>query len=477
MRFWPVRFRFVVLFAFLGVGLWLSRGYWTEPQDQLVAIDAKTGEILWNRQWSTPKQILWNRRWVPLKDYPPVVLSGDRLLVTEYEEKGGCFWNELNQQSGELIWRKSLKELGLDGCPIPDILGVAQDGQFYTFWEGRLWEDAKFEETTLPQQAIVAMDFNNHKVRWVSPLQSQYLPIFSQLRLSDSRGEGALVIRSSQIFAAMNLVGKTTIEAETEFRALQPESGIKLWQKRLKGRIGGGSGDSNMNFIDYKSSAIFRWEGRKGDDSWNIYDMETGELEVKNIEGGRIKRHSDDYIYNIFKGDYNISNGEAFRYLPFPRRHTLNDLIPKVSVKHPLCNSYSSSSISIYPSKSHFLGFCEVEQVIYNDPKANQLFAVDDQTGKQKWQLYVPSYNNYHDRKMVVVSDDGEHLFLPMAFRDSKSLTPHLQSITTEDGKQVWRLPIVPLMKPVISGDRLFVTTRLPRWRTSVITRPRPFKP
>jgi outer membrane protein assembly factor BamB len=466
MRFWPVKFRFVALFAFLGVGLWLSRGYWTEPQDQLVAIDAKTGQILWNRP--LPKRH---------QGYPPIVLSGDRLLVTENGENG-CFWNELNQRSGELIWRKSLKELGLDGCPRSDMLGVAQDGQFYTFWQGRLWDDAKFEKTTpYPQaspfqQAIVAMDFNNHKVRWVSPLQSKHSPMPSQFRLSDSDGQGALIIRSNQIFAAMNLDDDRTIE--TELRALRPESGITLWQKRLKGKIGKGFGSSNINLIDYKSSAIFYWEEWKGDSYWSSYDTGTGELEAsfEKIEGGQITRHSDR-IYNM------MSFGEeAIMYLPIPGKHILNDLTPKVSVKHPWCNFPSSSSMSIYPSKSHFIGFCEANQVVYNDPKSNQLFAVDDQTGKQKWQLHVPSDDMYYhpNHEIVVVSDDGEHLFLPMAFRDSKSLTPHLQSITTEDGKQVWRLPINP-MKPVISGDRLFVKTRLPRWRTWTLTRPRPLKP
>jgi outer membrane protein assembly factor BamB len=453
MRFWPVRFRFVALFAFLGVGLWLSRGYWTEPQDQLVAIDAKTGEILWNRAWKGG----WER---VFKEYPLIALSGDRLLVTEYGEKG-CLWNELNQRSGELIWRKSLKELGLDGCPMPGRHGVAQDGQFYTFWQGRLWEDAKSQGDDRYQQAVVAMDFNNHKVRWVSPLQSQNLPMASQFRLSYPRVEGALVIRSSQIFAAMNLIDNRTIE--TEFRALRPESGIKLWQKRLKGRISWTSGGSNMHFIDYKSSAIFHWQEPKGSSYWSSYDMETGELEASfnHIDSGQMERNNDSIYMRVDWED-------AKKYAPIPGKHILNDLVPKVSIKHPLC----SDDFSMYPSKNHFIGFCRVDKVAYNDLQSSQLFAVDDKTGKQKWQLYVPSYN-----PNIVVTDDGERLFLPTAFRDAKSLTPQLQSITTEDGKQGWRLPIVPLMKPVISGDRLFVTTRLPRWRTWALTRPRPSKP
>jgi outer membrane protein assembly factor BamB len=490
MRFWPVKFRTVVVLGLLGLGGWQAHGYLTAPQDQLVAIDTKSGQILWNRPLPEDRQ-----------DYPPIVLSSDRLLVTDFLKVDGktiCFWSELSQQSGDVLWRKSLKEMGLDGCPLSETLGVAQEGQFYTFWEGQLWQDPEAgSESWRLQQAIVAMDFNNHKVRWISPLQSQKLPMKSQLRLGMySSQNDVLVVRSNQIFAGMALSWQTgqlredgkqagadkDQEIKTMLTAFKPETGSLIWQEKLDGAIPSGylGGYRSVASIDYNNSFIFylaenyeaTWRG-----SLRSYDMRTGKLEAT---------AQKPYTNTLFQHKGNIYYSEridqkANNFTALPGNRILDRPILKILVQHPSCPTYSE--FPVYPSKNHLLSLCRLDKVAYNDPLSYTLFAVDERTGNQQWQLHIPhdeDYSSWRSRQSnIVMNDAGERLFLPTAFRDSKSkkITRQIQAIATEDGKQEWRLPIYPLIKPVLSGDRLFVITRLPRWQTLPMTRPRPVKP
>jgi outer membrane protein assembly factor BamB len=464
MGFWPIKFRTVFLLALVGVGVWQAHKYLTATQDQLVAIDAKTGEILWNRSLQNEKPY-----------YPPIPLSADRLLMTDSLEVNGkrtCFWSELNQQTGDVMWRKNLKELGLDGCPIYHRPGVAQDGQFYTFWEGRLWEGAK-PGPELLQQAIVAMDFNNHQLRWVSPLQLKNMPMASQLKLA-AYAEATLILRPSQIFAAITLVGNKEDEARIELKALKPETGNVIWQKQVEGHIGGGYADQYRvsALLAYNSSFIFALRDKKWSSVLSSYDMRTGKLESSHQEkyGDYIFQHKNEiYGYDTFSGN------EIKKFSPDGGKYISSKLSALIPIDDPSCPNHFG--FAIYPSKSNLVGLCRLNKVSYDDPESYRLFAVDDRTGKQQWQSHI--VNDEDSLQPNTITDaSGDRVFLSTNFKQPKSqkIIYQLQSIMTKNGKPEWRLSIDVLKKPALSGDRLFVITRLPRWQTLPITRPKPLR-
>jgi outer membrane protein assembly factor BamB len=490
MLFWPLKLKLRTLFllALLGIGGWQGYQYLTTDTDQLVAIDQRTGEILWNR--TIQKQRFY---------YPLIPLDRDRLLLTESLEIDGksvCFWHELNQQSGVSIWRKSLKAMGLDGCPMPRTIGAAKDGVFYSFWQGKLWEN-KDPDQSDPQQAIIAMDFNRHKILWKAPLQLQGLPMKSQFRVEYDR-RNSLVIRDSQIFAAgvftgydeairsaRRKAGKGPSDEElinrTVLKAFDPTTGDVIWQKELNGEIRPGYSDvsSSRPSVDYNDSFIFsldeREQEKKPDTFLLSFNMKTGKLEAK-IPGQNIGDHlffhqENFYAYEKYRQDLNL-------FSPSPQKHILATPPRKILVRVSPCND--ASRVGVYQTKTLLL-LCEAAKVADDDLVASHLIAIDDRTGKPKWQSYIPSSDSYDSLRSLgpMTNVGGEKLFLGSASRNPKSqkVIDQLQAIATEDGKSLWRLPIYTFTRPVASGDRLLVMAKLPRWQTLPFTRPKPLKP
>jgi outer membrane protein assembly factor BamB len=489
MRFWPLRFRTLLLLALLGVGGWQGYQYLTADVKQLIAIDQRTGAILWNRP-------IQKQRF----DYPLIPLDDSRLLVTESFEMDGkyvCFWHELNQQSGASIWRKSLKEIGLDGCPMPDTIGAVKDGVLYSFWQGRLWEDPKGGDFANSQQAIVAMNFNRHEILWKSLFQSQNLPMKSQFRIEYDR-RNSLVIRDSQIFAAgvfkgydetirtaRQKAGKDPSDEEiitrTVLKALNPTTGSAIWQKELNGGINPGYSDvsSSKPSVDYNDSFIFSLDeekqGKRLDTFLLSFSMKTGKLEVK-IPG----QGTGDYLFlhqgNLYSYDKYQKNLNLFS--SSLQKNILANPPRKISVGVSPCDNQFTAGV--YQTKTLLL-LCKATKVADNDLVASHLIAIDDRTGKAKWQSYIPTDSSYDpfESLAVMTNTSGEMLFLRSTFRDPKSqkVINQLQAIATENGRPLWRLPIFVRSRPVASGDRLLVMATLPRWQTFPFTRPKLLKP
>jgi outer membrane protein assembly factor BamB len=492
MRFRPVKFKTLFLLAVIGFGGWQTHQYLAATEDHLVAIDTKTGQILWNRRLSK-QNVRFDEEY-----YPLIPLSSDRLLLTDFledtnfiqfltggrpDKKTACFWSELDQASGELVWRKSLKEMGLDGCPISYTNGVAQDGQLYTFWKGRLWDvpDAIKRDDEQLQQAIVAMDFKNHQVRWVSPIQSQKLPMQYQRRL-DAGGHHVLAIRSNQIFAGMEFDNAEYADEARKsinvpysgmvLKGLDIATGNVIWRQNL-----GGRSYARLNYNDSFVFSKFSHRDPRSDlQLLSSHNMETGKLEAVSQEV------NVEYLFQ-YKGDIytGIDANAIQKFVPRPGKHILDSPPIKLPIQPRSC-----SRRTLYPSQNHLLGLCKITSITYDDPESYQLFALDDRTGKQQWQLHIPSDSRFFEsgtprrsiQPQISVDTSGKRLFLPTVFQDPKSrhMVAQIQSITIDDGQPEWRLPIELLEQPVVSSDRLFVITRLPHWQTWPITRPKPLK-
>jgi hypothetical protein len=482
MRFWPVKFRTIVLLAVLGIGGWQTHQYLTGTEDRLVAIDTKTGEILWNRPLSkqSPRSGINGY-------YPLIPLSSDRLLLTDYlqvndftnfwkhgkpDRKTVCYWNELDQQTGRIIWRKSLKGIGLDGCPATYENGVVQDQQLYTFWEGRLWDDPedKEDEDRELQQAIVAMDFKNHQIRWISPLQSQQIPMKHQSALARIDGN-VLVIRSNQIVAGTRFIDPAK-PISAVLKGLNIINGSVLWQQKLN--------DYERSYFGYDASLIAS-HFTNSSPGRNLQIVRS-----HNLDTGKLEASSQAVnIHDLFQHKGNIYTGivenSIQKFVPQPGKHILDSPPVKIPLQPRSCIKKT-----IYPAQNHLIGLCEVNRVIYSDPESYQLFALDDQTGEQRWKLHITSNSglldfrpNGHMWFKMAVDAAGQQLFMPTVLQDAKSrqMIDHIQSIQLNEGKQAWRLPIRMLGQPIVSGDRLFVIAHLPRWQTLPMTYPKPLKP
>jgi outer membrane protein assembly factor BamB len=473
MRFWSVKFRTIALLLLLWVGGWQAHQYLTANEDQLVAIDTETGEILWNRPISEQSRD---------NNYPLIPLSHDRLLLTDFlkvndfssfgklEHKTVCFWSELDQRSGAILWRKSLKEMGLDGCPFSYAKAVAQDQQLYTFWEGRLWDvpEAKADDRWQLQQAIVAVDLKNHQVRWVSPLQSPKLPMKQQPRLAYVHDNSLLIVRARKIVAGIVLHAPQE-PLRAVLKGFDRTTGSVVWQQQLSNyarpRLHYNDSLIFSNFSDSPSSRNLQL--------LRSYDLETGKLEATSQE-------LDIDVPFQFKGSLytGASTTSIQKFAPQPGTHILNSPLRNLPITPRSC-----IGTTVYPSQNHLLGLCMVNPVSYRDPESYQLFALDDQTGEQKWQMHISSHYRFLDsgfsHRMTLGDTLGKQLFIPTVFQAAKSqkMIDQIQSITTQDGKQKWRLPIDISEQPVVSGDRLFVIARLPRWQTFSMTRPKPLKP
>lgn len=489
MRLWPLKFRTLLLLALMGSSGWYGYQYLTTDVDQLMAIDQLTGEILWNRSFKEQEV-----------NHPLIPLDRDRLLLTESLEIDGdyvCFWNEINQQSGAIIWRKSLKELGLDGCPMRRTISVAKDGRFYSFWQGKLWENAKDRDLADPQQAIVAMDFNRHEILWKSPLQSQDLPMRSQLRVRED-DRNSLVIRDSQIFAAgvfsgydeairtaRQKAGKDPSDEElidrTVLKAFNPTTGDVIWRKELNGELSLSYSEvsSNKPSADYNDSFIFsldkRTQAKRLDAFLLSFNMKTGKLEAEiprsQMGDYLFFRQDNFYIYEKYRQDLHLFSSS-------PQKNILETPPRKISIRVSPCDDEFRTGV--YQTKTLLL-LCKAAKVADDDLVASHLIAIDDRTGKPKWQSYIPSSASYDSlwALRLMTNASGEKLFLRSASRDPKSqkVIDQLQAIATEDGKLLWRLPIDVFMRPSVSVDRVFVMATLPRWQTFPFTRPKPVKP
>jgi outer membrane protein assembly factor BamB len=475
MRFWPLKFRTIILLVLLGMGGWQTYQYLIGTDKQLVAIDTETGEILWNRP--IPEQSRDN-------DYPLIPLSGDRLLLTDFLKvddsssfwKSGkrghktvCFWSELDQRSGAVLWRKSLKEMGLDGCPFAYAKAVVQDQQIYTFWEGRLWDvpDAREDDRWQMQQAIVAMDLKDHRVRWISPLQSQKLPMQQQPRLAYVHDSSLLIVRSGKIIAGIGLDAPEE-PLRSVLKGLDMTTGSVVWQQKLS--------DYSRPILEHNGSLIFS-NFSDSPSSRNLQILRSHNLETGKLEATSQALDIDDpfqFKGNLYTG---TSTTSVQKFAPKSGTHILNSPLLNLPITPRSC-----IGTTVYPSQNHLLGLCMVNPVSYRDPESYQLFALDDQTGEQKWQLHISSRDRFLDsgfsHRMTIGDTLGKQLFIPTVFQAAKSqeMIDQIQSITTQDGKQKWRLPIDMSEQPVVSGDRLFVIARLPRWQTFPMTRPKPMK-
>jgi outer membrane protein assembly factor BamB len=410
-------------------------GYFGGNQSQLMAIDAATGVVKWRAN-------------VPDDDNnkfygEPVILSRDRVLVTQFPYgRGECAWIEFDRQSGKVVWRKSLKELGLDGCPAPYIDPVAQDGKLYTFWRKSINDGERSE------QAIVAMDFTTHQVLWTSPIQ---------MRWRDGSGEKQLMLADGKLIAGIS--DDKQLEKGIDLKALNLQTGNVIWQSYLDGTLSTNyrrsRWTSHGKSVIFRLLPIFQRSLRQYEEQWLSYSMETGKpiatyTYVYQSQGDQeILRifPKDDQLYILEKGKVSekVDSLSVAKMEITEGRFVFVDRSPNL-----LMDKTCPDLEDVYSANGVFLALCRRE---VSGRSVKEVVGLDAQTYKPRWQLqsdYSPAD--------IVVDVLGDRVFI-----EDRSAVRQTSAVTIKDGKVLWSLPISYIEKSVIDGDTLFVLADVSR--------------
>lgn len=408
--------KILLLLAILTPVLWITyHRYIKRPQNQLVAIDTATGQVKWRSSFPDDDDKFYSA---------PIALSKDRMLVTQFpierDEKGQCAWIEFERHSGRVVWRKSLKELGLDGCPAPYITPVAQDGKLYTFWRKSINDGERSE------QSIVAMDFTTHQVQWTSPIQ---------MRWRDDSHQKALILTDGKLIAGISDWKQS--KKGTDLKALNLQTGDTVWQAQVNGPMS--STVDKGQLINHDKSLIFlTGRGLKGN-QWFTHSTDTGKLIATQSspfkETWKILPKGDQ-LYTLGKTDglQTVGRLSIAKMKVADGKFILENRSP--SAVADLCQNFRDAS-SINQSLFVLCG--------------EEIIALDDQTYKPKWQVQFDlSFPN------IVVDPSGDRLFI----NDRNQI----RAIDSTDGKVQWNLSTSTYTssKLTIDGDRLFVVTSSP---------------
>jgi outer membrane protein assembly factor BamB len=408
--------------------------YFRGSQRQLMAIDAATGAVKWRAN-------------VPDDDYKfysePVILSRDRILVTQFPDgRGECAWIEFDRHSGRIVWRKSLKELGLDGCPAPYIAPVAQDGKLYTFWRKSINDGERSE------QAIVAMDFTTHQVLWTSPIQ---------MRWRDGSGAKQLMLADGKLIAGIS--DDKQLEKGIDLKALNLQTGNVIWQSYLDGTLSSNY-RSRSRWINQGKSVIFRLSPifqrslQQNEERWLSYSTETGKPMATYTHAYPSSRSQkifqifpkDDQLYALGKSEVST---KVYSLLVAKMETTDGEIVLADQLPNLLTDRTCPDLEDVYVANSVFIALCDREVAGKRGEKKRirEVMALDAQTYKPRWQIASAGIS-----LDIVVDVSGDRMFI-----DDQNEVRKTSAVTIKDGKVLWSLPISYTEKPVIDGDNLFV--------------------
>jgi outer membrane protein assembly factor BamB len=419
-----------LLMALLGPIVWKIYPYLRDlplgsEQPRLVAIDLATGHVKWSTPFPGQDKFFYNA---------PIALSRDRILATQFlrgrDEGSQCSWVEFDRNSGQIVWRQSLKELGLEGCPAPHIPAVAQNGQLYTFWRRSINYGDRSE------QAIIAMDFATHKVKWTAPIQ---------MRWHDESREKGLILSAGKLIAG--IADDNQKDNGTEIKAFNSQTGDVIWQEQLAGSLT--PRYDRSPFLSDGNLIIFGTDGTKNLASrWRSHSIQSGKA-ISTYDKPSEKPGSQiiwDILPKVDRIYALLANVQSEKDVSFSIASiTLNQgkfMIENQSLNFQPLDSGCTRLLN--SNENAFLLQCQKKS------GDQQLVALDGQTYKQKWQVAVTG-----SFSKVTIANSGKHILL--------SESDRIRLIAASNGKTQWSLPIPDSPNLTIDGDTLFVITSLPR--------------
>jgi outer membrane protein assembly factor BamB len=421
-----------LLLGLLGILSWQVyphiKHYLEADVPQLLAIDTATGRVKWQSSLPDATDRLLTA---------PVALSPDRILVTQFARAGAsgdaCEWVEFDRNSGRVVWRKRLQELGLDSCPAPYITPVAQDGKLYTFWR----KSINYGERS--EQGILAMDFTTHRILWNMPIPQRW---------RDDSQEKALILADGKLIAGVSDSAQKA--AGTDLTALNPQTGAVLWQAHHDGTLSYHSSQGQLS--NYGKSLIFLAKQEKSGNQWVSHSLETGRLIA-------IQSPTFKWIWKILpKGNQIYVLGEH------DNRQNVRDFsIANVQIADGKF-SLANQSINVSPGNCSGLLDFDVVKRLFLVTCQDAVIALDDQTYQAKWQVQSDRFSVNR-----LVENAGDRLFIITHDR--------IRAVASSDGKVLWHLPASNVSYSTIDGDTLFVIARIPRKELWNINSLEPSKP
>ncbi len=434
--------RRIILF---GIGLIIASllAYWlaTQNEKRLLALDAKSGRVLWLAALSDRNSKLRN----------PVVANGRVFsgIATKEVLQNSYNWQltAFNATSGRRIWqyspnlRQGESRAKLDGVSTGLLAPYASEDSVYASISIENGEDQ-----------LVAIDAATGRQRWVIKREWS---IFDKLGVVTV--DNRVIIVSPEKDPTRIPIGKLP-ENKVMLRVLDARTATQVWQVKLNDIPYEDlfQGLNLPSVLVASDRTVFFKPGIT-----RAYNLATGKLQFKIADrnGDEIKLINST-LYSFGYGELSAFNAVTGDQLWTRGNAKNSNLTCAGKLGSP--RRFQASSKLVYVTCG-IAGRKSIED-------EGWLVALDTKNGSERWFKQVNS--GYWDLFESLPASNSESVFIIRKTKnETGKIVAEILTLSAKNGAEIWKLRLKEedfLQPPVTDGDRVFVIDTAPRWRNWV---------
>lgn len=431
--------RGIILF---GIGLIIASllAYWlaTQNEKRLLALDAKSGRVLWlaalsDRQSKLQSPVVANHRVF-------LGIATKEVLQNSYNWQLKAF----DAVSGRRIWQYSPNlqqvESGakLDGVDTGLLAPYASADSVYAYISIEDGEDQ-----------LVAIDAATGKQRWLIKREWSNFDKLGVVAVGNR-----VIIISPEKDPTRIPIGKLP-ENKVILKALDTRTATQIWQVKLNDIPYEDlfQGLNLPSVLVASDRTVFFKPGIT-----RAYDIETGKLQF------RIADRNGDEIKLINSTLYSFGYGELSAF----NAVTGDQLWSRGNAKNSNFTCAGTGSARRFQASDQVIYVtCGIAGRKSIEDEEGWLLALDAKNGSERWFKQVNS--GYWDLFESLPASNSESVFIVRKIKDTKAgKIAQLLALSAKDGAEIWNFPLAEsdfFQPPVTDGDRVFVIDTAPRWR------------